>query len=180
MRRAMTSSSSRADATSACGMCGSLASRSRRRSTARPRRALSAATMVPTAVSMNTGATASWMTPEISWAWTARAMARSLARLRAAPDGSAGHYGLVAVRRGRWRGSVVDLLLLLLLVLLLGTPVLAIYHHGGGRSQGAGHDPLPLHGAERLDEIEQARIEFDCLVVALALQLQAPDRRLLL
>src|SRR3990167_2676052 len=63
MRRAIcaSSASSSCDPGSAC----LLSSSARRRSTARPRRMFNVARMVPTAVSMNTGATASWMTPVI-------------------------------------------------------------------------------------------------------------------
>src|SRR5437773_6452718 len=66
MRRAMVCSSSRAEGSSASLMCASIPSSSRRRSTARPRRMLSAAMIVPIAVSRNTGATTSWITAEIS------------------------------------------------------------------------------------------------------------------
>src|SRR5262245_11937631 len=60
-------------------MEGSCASSSLRRSTARPRRILSAPMTVPTAVSMNTGAIASWITPAISGTCGSNATRRSLA-----------------------------------------------------------------------------------------------------
>src|SRR5260221_11273158 len=69
MRSAMVSSSSRTASSSSSVIFGRRRSRLRRRSTARPSRKLSAAMMVPTAVSRNPGATASWITEEISGRW---------------------------------------------------------------------------------------------------------------
>src|SRR3990172_12560223 len=78
MRRAMVAISSRAAPSSSSDIFASLRSRLRRRSTARPSRKLSAAMMVPTAVSRKTGATASWITEAISGRWVSTATAQLL------------------------------------------------------------------------------------------------------
>src|SRR5258707_5676791 len=74
MRCAMVASSSRTASSSSAVIFERRRSRLRRRSTARPRRKLSAAISVPTAVSMNTGATASWVTEVISGRWLSSAI----------------------------------------------------------------------------------------------------------
>src|SRR5512144_1623751 len=66
MRLATCASSARGAPASSAGMARSLSSRTRRRSTARPSRALSALIRVPTAVNRKTGATTSWMTCRMS------------------------------------------------------------------------------------------------------------------
>src|SRR4051812_45665826 len=155
-------------------------SRSRRRSTARPSRMLSALMSVPTAVSMKTGATASWMTAAIS------GMCGSYAKPPVYPGVSASLLCAVG-RTGRRRscrrlGGLLSLLSLLLLLDLL-LRALASRSDGGRRAdrdcadrQEAGLRCTTLGNVEGVKRgVHAVR-----LVVALAVDLHAHPRIALL
>src|SRR4249920_1657547 len=143
MRRAMTASSSRAEGCSSSDILASLDSRSRRRSTARPSRMLSAAITVPIAVSRKTGATASWMTVKISGTWGSNATSQSSEKPPL--------LLLAGIRRRLWarRRGAGRLLSLLLLQLVGGFLVLRA--DGGGRADRdqPGDHPLRVDVVQR-------------------------------
>src|SRR5512138_1325369 len=154
MRRAMTASSSRAESCSSSAILASLASRSRRRSTARPSRMLSAAITVPIAVSRKTGATASWMTPKISGTWGSKSTSQSSENRAAGP--AALFLAGIGRRLGarRRRSAAGGLLLRLLLLQLVGRfPVLAAEGSGRAERDQAGDHPL------RVDVVQRKRVQ---------------------
>src|SRR5688572_2531170 len=145
MRRAMMLSSASANGISAAGSAGSRPSSSRRRSTARPSRMLSAPITVPIAVSRNTGAMASWITPAISGMCVSAATPQSTKRPR-----------LWGARVGRRPGARAALLLLGLRLLLrrrAGPFVLAAEGRRGAYGHEAGDDQLAVDVALG-DEVE--------------------------
>src|SRR6185503_1885791 len=182
MRRAIVASSSCAEGSSACGMAGTSSSSSRRRSTARPSRMLSALITVPTAVSMKTGAIASWITPAISGTWGSNATPAVYGTTRLLRAGRLDRAGrrrraAAGAAAGLLLGLLLRLHLLLLLVSLARLLVLAGDRDRGAGGDHAGEDPLRFQpGAE---EVEHARVEPDGLKFALALERQ-PVRRCLL
>src|SRR5437867_7422792 len=154
MRRAMTSSSALADSASAGGIEERLSSSTRRRSTARPRRMLSAAITVPIAVRRNTGATASWITPEISGTCAPNAMNQSNQKQQGRAYGLGPTLPVAGQRGESLRTSLLQfaragirhrrraVLRLLrrdgVLLLQLGRGALVFARHGGGGADG--HD----------------------------------------
>src|SRR5262249_36274875 len=146
-------------------------SRSRRRSTARPRRAFRAPMMAPSAVSMNTGAIASWMTSAICGTCGSTAMRTSLRR--APRSRRAGACRTSAGRRGIRAGPLLLLLLGLLLRLLVALlPGGGVSARGDDRRRGGDstddQDLRVQPAAERLGLPQHARVDDEELVVPVA------------
>src|SRR6478752_54991 len=167
MRRAIASSSRWADGFSSAGMWVISRSRSLRRSTARPRRMLSALMSVPTAVSMKTGATVSWMTVAIS------GMCGSYAKPQVYPaSAGAGRRGLLCL-------LLLDLLLLLRDLLLRVLAAMSDQRRGA-HGRHADENQRGRRRAAFFGEREHPRVDAIGLVVA-ALDLHPhPGRAFLL